>query len=168
MLRVRDYTDFRQCHWRYNLHPKSAVLLQKHILPYCGLHHRRLGRAHHSELIRSLPEERRPVVIMAGTKGENAQSTIIDGSDFCLHCLIADHWLPDSSVRTSCIGVQTRVRDGVVEIVRTTDRASSMAAYLASEQFRGFVLGILLCHAHFLSVIFASANRCVNCAGRGL
>lgn len=95
-----------------------------------------------NELIRSLPEERRPVVIMAGTKGENAQSTIIDGSDFCLHCLIADHWLPDSSVRTSCIGVQTRVRDGVVEIVRTTDRASSMAAYLASEQFRGFVLGI--------------------------
>ena len=28
-----------------------------------------------NELIRSLPEERRPVVIKAGTKGENAQST---------------------------------------------------------------------------------------------
>ena len=30
------------------------------------------------------------------------------------------------------------------------------------------VLGVLLCHAHFLSVISASADRCVNCAGRGL
>ena len=30
------------------------------------------------------------------------------------------------------------------------------------------VLGVLLCHAHFLSVIFTSADRCVNCAGRGL
>ena len=95
-----------------------------------------------NELIRSLPEERRPVMVMAGTKGEAAQSTIIDGSDFCLHCLIADHWIPDSSIRTSCIGVQTRVRDGVTEIVRTTDRASSMAAYLATEQFRGFVIGM--------------------------
>lgn len=95
-----------------------------------------------NELIRSLPKERRPVVIMAGTKGESAQSTIIDNSDFCLHCLIADHWLPESSVRTSCIGPQIRMRNGVAEIVRTTDRASSMAAYLATEQFRGFVLGM--------------------------
>jgi len=93
-----------------------------------------------NELIRQLPANRRPVVVMAGTYDEMAQSVIINNKDFCLRCLIDESWMKDSSVRTSCTGPQIRTIDGEPEIVRTSNVASSMAAHLAIEQFRSHVL----------------------------
>ncbi len=94
-----------------------------------------------NELIRQIPEERRPVVIMDGTHDEMAQSVILDNKEFCLRCLIDEKWMKDSSIRTSCTGPQLRSYDGVPEIVRTTHLASSMAAHMSVEQFRAFVIG---------------------------
>lgn len=94
-----------------------------------------------NELIRQIPEDRRPIVLMSGTYDEMAQSVILDNTEFCLRCLIDKSWMKDSSIRTSCTGPQIRQYNGVSEVVRTTNRASSMAAYLSTEQLRGSVLG---------------------------
>ena len=94
-----------------------------------------------NELIRQLPEEKRPVVIMDGTHDEMAQSVILDNTEFCLRCLIDESWMKDSSIRTSCSGPQIRQIEGVDEIVRTSNLASSMAAHLSAEQLRGSVIG---------------------------
>lgn len=94
-----------------------------------------------NELIRQLPEERRPIVIMDGTYDELAQSVILDNTEFCLRCLIDESWMKDSSIQTSCTGPQIRQIDGVNEIVRTSNLASSMAAHLSSEQLRASVIG---------------------------
>ena len=51
-----------------------------------------------NELVRRLPEERRPVVIMDGTHGEMAQSVMLDNRDFCLRCLMDESWMKDASV----------------------------------------------------------------------
>lgn len=93
------------------------------------------------ELIRQLPKERRPIIIMNGTHDEMAQSVILDNEDFCLRCLIDEAWMKDSSIRTSCTGPQVRQIDGISEIVRTSNTASSMAAHLSVEQFRGHIVG---------------------------
>ena len=95
-----------------------------------------------NELIRQLPKERRPVVIMDGTYDEMAQSVILDNTEFCLRCLIDESWMKDSSVRTSCTGPQIRQIDGKDEVVRTSNLASSMAAHLSAEQLRSHVLGL--------------------------
>ena len=95
-----------------------------------------------NELVMQLENSRRPVVIMAGTREETAQSVILDGREFCLRCLIEESWLRDSSVRTSCGSPQIRMIDGVPEIIRTSNLASSMAAHLSAEQMRAFVTGI--------------------------
>ena len=92
-----------------------------------------------NELIRQLPEERRPIVIMDGTHDELAQSVIIDNTDFCLRCLIDESWI--NTPPTSCTGPQLRQRDGVNEIVRTSNLASAMAAHLSCEQLRANVIG---------------------------
>ena len=94
-----------------------------------------------NELILRLPEERRPIVIMDGTFDETAESVITDFKAFCLRCLIDEKWMKDSSIRTSCTGPQIRQIDGVGEIVRTSNLASSMAAHLSCEQLRGSVIG---------------------------
>lgn len=94
-----------------------------------------------NELIRQLPEDRRPIVIMDGTHDEMAQSVILDNTEFCLRCLIDENWMKDSSIRTSCTGPQVRQIDGVNEIVRTSNLASSMAAHLSAEQLRASVVG---------------------------
>lgn len=94
-----------------------------------------------NELIRQLPEDRRPIVIMDGTHNEMAQSVILDNTEFCLRCLIDENWMKDSSIRTSCTGPQVRQIDGVNEIVRTSNLASSMAAHLSAEQLRASVVG---------------------------
>lgn len=94
-----------------------------------------------NELIRQLPEERRPIVIMDGTHDEMAQSVILDNAEFCLRCLIDEGWMKDSSIRTSCTGPQVRQVDGAGEIVRTSNLASSMAAHLSAEQLRASVIG---------------------------
>lgn len=94
-----------------------------------------------NELIRQLPEDRRPIVVMDGTYDELAQSVILDNTDFCLRCLIDEAWMKDSSIRTSCVGPQIRDRGGVPEIVRTSNLASSMAAHLSAEQIRAHVVG---------------------------
>lgn len=94
-----------------------------------------------NKLVRQLPIERRPVLIMDGTHDEMAQSVITDNTEFCLECLMDDSWMKDSNIRTSCTGPQIRVIDGAPEIVRTSNQASSMAAHLSTEQFRGHVLG---------------------------
>lgn len=94
-----------------------------------------------NELIRQLPPERRPVVIMDGTHDEMAQSVMLDNKEFCLRCLMDESWMKDSSVRTSCTGPQIRQMDGVSEIVRTSNLASSMAAHLSAEQLRAAVVG---------------------------
>ena len=94
-----------------------------------------------NELIRQLPEDRRPIVIMDGTHDEIAQSVILDNTEFCLRCLIDENWMKDSSFRTSCTGPQVRQIDGVNEIVRTSNLASSMAAHLSAEQLRASVVG---------------------------
>lgn len=95
-----------------------------------------------NELIRQLPKERRPIIIMDGTHDEMAQSVILDNTEFCIRCLIDEKWMKDSSVRTSCTGPQIRQFDGVSEIVRTSNLASSMAAHLSAEQLRGNVIGV--------------------------
>lgn len=95
-----------------------------------------------NELIRQLPEDRRPVVIMDGTHDEMAQSVILDNTDFCIRCLIDEKWMKDSSIRTSCTGPQVRQIDGASEIVRTSNLASSMAAHLSAEQLRANVIGL--------------------------
>ena len=95
-----------------------------------------------NELIRQLPEGRRPVIIMDGTYDEMAQSVILDNTEFCIRCLIDEKWMKDSSIRTSCTGPQIRHIDGVPEIVRTSNLASSMAAHLSAEQLRGHVVGV--------------------------
>lgn len=94
-----------------------------------------------NELIRQLPAERRPIVIMDGTHDEMAQSVILDNEEFCLRCLIDESWMKDSSIRTSCTGPQIRQIDGTPEIVRTSNVASSIAAHLSVEQFRGHIVG---------------------------
>ena len=94
-----------------------------------------------NELIRQLPEDRRPIVIMDGTHDEMAQSVILDNTEFCIDCLIDESWKKDSSIRTSCTGPQVRQFDGVSEIVRTSNLASSMAAHLSAEQLRASVIG---------------------------
>ncbi len=94
-----------------------------------------------NELIRQLPEERRPIVIMDGTHDEMAQSVILDNTEFCLRCLMDESWMKDSSIRTSCTGPQLRQIGGAAEIVRTSNLASSMAAHLSSEQLRASVIG---------------------------
>lgn len=94
-----------------------------------------------NELIRQLPEKRRPTIIMDGTHDEMAQSVILDNTEFCLRCLIDENWMKDSSIRTSCTGPQVRQIDGVSEIVRTSNLASSMAAHLSAEQLRASVIG---------------------------
>lgn len=94
-----------------------------------------------NELIRQIPEDRRPVVIMDGTYDEMAQSVILDNTAFCLRCLIDESWMKDSSVRTSCTGPQVRQIEGVNEVVRTSNLASSMAAHLSAEQLRANVIG---------------------------
>lgn len=94
-----------------------------------------------NELIRQLPEDRRPIVIMDGTHDEMAQSVILDNTEFCLRCLIDEGWMKDSSIRTSCVGPQVRQIDGVNEIVRTSNLASSMAAHLSAEQLRASIIG---------------------------
>lgn len=94
-----------------------------------------------NELIRQLPEDRRPIVIMDGTHDEMAQSVILDNTEFCLRCLIDESWMKDSSIRTSCTGPQVRQIDGVNEIIRTSNLASSMAAHLSAEQLRASVIG---------------------------
>lgn len=93
-----------------------------------------------NELVRQLPKERRPVVIMDGTYDEMAQSVILDNTDFCLDCLIDENWKKDSSIHTSCVGPQWRDLKGVPEIVRTSNMASSMAAHLSVEQFRAYII----------------------------
>ncbi len=94
-----------------------------------------------NELIRQIPEDRRPIVIMDGTHDEMAQSVILDNSEFCIRCLMDESWMKDSSIRTSCAGPQIRQIDGVSEIVRTSNLASSMAAHLSAEQLRADVIG---------------------------
>lgn len=93
------------------------------------------------ELIRQLPKERRPIIIMDGTHDEMAQSVILDNEEFCIRCLIDERWMKDSSIRTSCTGPQIRQINGSPKIVRTSNMASSMAAHLSGEQFRGHTLG---------------------------
>ena len=94
-----------------------------------------------NELIRQLPESRRPVVVMDGTNRETAQSVILDNTEFCLRCLLDEKWMKEAHIRTSCTGPRYRDDYGTPEIVRTTNRASSLAAYLSTEQFHGYVLG---------------------------
>lgn len=86
-----------------------------------------------NELIRQLPESRRPIIIMDGTHDEMAESVILDNTEFCIRCQIDENWMKDSSIRTSCTGPQLRQIDGVNEIVRTSNLASSMAAHLSAE-----------------------------------
>ncbi|MCD8005933.1 MAG: ThiF family adenylyltransferase [Oscillospiraceae bacterium] len=96
-----------------------------------------------NELIRQIPEERRPIAVMDGTYGESAQSIITDNTDFCLRCVISEEWLKDINVHYSCGGAQYRVRDGADVIVRTSNLASSMAAYLSAEQVEATIKGIV-------------------------
>lgn len=94
-----------------------------------------------NEQIRLLPEDRRPYVIVDGTYDEMASSVILDNKEFCMRCLLDEAWLKDSSIKTSCVGPQIREVDGEDIIIRTSNCASSMAAHLSCEQFRGSVLG---------------------------
>lgn len=94
-----------------------------------------------NELIRQLPECQRPIIIMDGTHDEMAESVILDNTEFCIRCQIDENWMKDSSIRTSCTGPQLRQIDGVNEIVRTSNLASSMAAHLSAEQLRASVIG---------------------------
>ena len=77
-----------------------------------------------NELWMQLPPERRPVVIMNGTKDEMARSVMLDGREFCLRCLMDERWLENGAVRTSCSGPQLRTVDGETVPVRTSRLAS--------------------------------------------
>ena len=93
------------------------------------------------EVLMTLPPERRPRLIVAGTHGEMAKSTITDGEKFCVRCLVDESWIPAGHVRTSCTGAQVRVIDGEEQIVRTSNLASSLAAHWIAEQIRDCVIG---------------------------
>ena len=94
------------------------------------------------ELIRQIPEERRPKVIMVGTYDEMASSVILDHKEFCIRCLLDEEWLLNGLERTSCVGPKIRRINGNTEIVRTSNLASSMAAHLCAEQIRADVIGV--------------------------
>ena len=126
-----------------------------------------------NELIRELPKKRRPVIIMDGTYDEMATSVMLDGSEFCLRCLIDDTIMKDSGVRNSCVGPQWRQLDGEPEIVRTSNLASSMAAHLSAEQFRAYVIGEMnamnrrLTYTAYPNLELSSSmpSRKTNCSG---
>lgn len=89
-----------------------------------------------------LPRESRPLLISGGTANELAQSDALDGTECCLRDLIAESWLADSTVHTSCAGPHyRRDADGQEKIVRTSGLASGICANLMLEQFRAHVLG---------------------------
>lgn len=94
-----------------------------------------------NQSVRQLPPERRPVVIMAGTFGELAASVITDNTKFCLRCTMDEKWMGMADVHTSCADAMTREENGVQEIVRTSNLASSLAAHWAVEQLRAYVRG---------------------------
>lgn len=125
------------------------------------------------EMIRQLPPERRPVVIMDGTIGESASSVMLDNTDFCIDCLIGEGWKKERAVHTSCTGPQFRTTGGVREIVRTSNLASSLAAHLTCEQLRAHVIGFegvmnrRLTYTAFPGLELSSSHpmRKVNCPG---
>ena len=129
-----------------------------------------------NELIRQLPKERRPIIIMDGTHGEMAQSVILDNTEFCLRCLIDESWMKDSTIRTSCTGPQVRQMDGVDVIVRTSNLASSMAAHLSAEQLRASVIGhdsVMNCRLTYTAYPYLELSssrpmRKRNCPGCGV
>lgn len=87
-----------------------------------------------------IPEDRRPLVGMAGTNGENAAAVLLDSSKVCLRCLFDESWLENSQVRTSCNGPQYMQLNGVEKIIRTSGLASLTAAAMLAEKFRAWVL----------------------------
>ncbi len=98
------------------------------------------AKALFNEIWMQIPRKRRPIVIMDGTYDEGAQSAILDGEAFCLRCLFDESWI--GTAPTSCVGPQLRQIDGVEQVIRTTGLASSVAANLSAEQFRGAVIGM--------------------------
>ena len=130
-------------------------------------------RLYLGEMIRQLPPERRPVVIMDGTIGESASSVMLDNTDFCIDCLIGEGWKKERAVHTSCTGPQFRTTGGVREIVRTSNLASSLAAHLTCEQLRAHVIGFegvmnrRLTYTAFPGLELSSSHpmRKVNCPG---
>lgn len=87
-----------------------------------------------------LPPEKRPLLIVGGTRLEMAQSNCLDGHEACLRCLVDESWLTDFSKKSSCGDVQY-VFDGKEEVpVRTTGMASCHAALLMVEQLRAYIL----------------------------
>jgi len=93
-----------------------------------------------NQLLLQIPEDRRPVVGMAGTNGENAAAALLDSREVCLRCLFDESWLENSQVRTSCNGPQYMQLDGKEKIIRTSGLASVTAAAMLAEKFRAWVL----------------------------
>lgn len=100
------------------------------------------AKALFDELIKQLPEERRPKVIMCGTYDEKAESVILDHKEFCIRCLMDESWLENGMERHSCVGPMIRRINGSNEIIRTSNLASSMAAHLCAEQLRADIIGL--------------------------
>lgn len=100
------------------------------------------ARMHVGRMIRRLNPEARPVLLMMGSNGENAVSTIMDNDTLDMSDLIGPYGMTTGNVVMSCTGRQLRddeVRPG--RIIRTSDTASDMAAILSVTQFRKWVQG---------------------------
>ena len=127
-----------------------------------------------NENIRKLTPDKQPVVIMAGTKGEMAQSVILDNKEFCLRCLFDEAWMEHAMRRTSCSEPVIIEFEGKKEITRTSNLASSFAAHLAAEQLRASVIGtgemnVRLTYNAYPHVGISAAHpmkkrRCPGCA----
>lgn len=91
-------------------------------------------------LWKQIPKAKRPILIFGGTNLEMAESYILDGEKYCLHCTCDESWLVNPLAKTSCSGPQYLISDGVATVVPTSGLASSMSAHLMSEQLRACAL----------------------------
>ena len=130
-----------------------------------------------NELICLLPKEKRPIVVMAGTSRESAQTHMMDFTEYCLRCMINEDWLfgGEGGKRHSCVGPQYRSEGNVLKEVTTTGNASAIAASLTVEKIRAHLAGytepmnsIVAYHAYpdpkLVSFLPRRKNECPGCA----
>lgn len=91
-----------------------------------------------NEMWRQIPEEKRPILIVAGTDLESAQCNVLSSGKICYRCLCDESYFKNPTEKTSCGNAQLRMSNGIEEIVQTTGLASSMCANLIVECLRDY------------------------------
>lgn len=98
------------------------------------------SKMYFNQLWLQIPKEKRPLVIMGGTKIENEQVFCLDGNDSCIRCQFDERWLNNTTERTSCTGTNYKPSLNAQHEV-TTGLASARCAIDMVECFRAYVLG---------------------------